>query len=81
MLSNKLVVVVVVTKVWVEGVVGRTVVGNLVVLVSGIIIESNNDPSEVSAGAEVARVHSPTTRGSVFAARPILLATEAGVVR
>jgi len=80
-LSNKLVVVVVVTKVWVEGVVGWTVVGNLVVLVSGIIIESNNDLSEVSAGAEVARVQSPTTRGSVFEARPILLATEAGVVR
>ena len=57
--------------------------GALVVLTSGIllvyIIESNKEPSDV---AEVARVQSPTTRGLtvVRSLRPILLATEAGVV-
>ena len=59
------------------------VVGDLVSLTGGIllvlIIESNKEPSD---GAEVARVQSPTTRGLtvVRSLRPILLATEAGVV-
>ena len=57
--------------------------GAFVVLTSGIllvfIIESNKEPSDV---AEVARVQSPTTRGLTVSRslRPILLATEAGVV-
>ena len=80
MLSNRLVVV---TRVWTGGLVGGAVVCNLAALASGILIESNRDPSEESAGVEVARVQSPTTRGLAvgMSARPILLATEAGVVR
>ena len=84
MLSNKLVVVVV-TRGWAGGVVVAAV-GDLESLTGGVllelVIESNKEPSEVWDGAEVARVHSPTTRGAAVARspRPILLATGAGVV-
>ena len=61
MLSNKLVVVVVVTSAWTGDLVGGAVVGNLAALASGVLIESNKDPSEELAGVEVASVHSPTT--------------------